>query len=133
MCKKLKAIILLLTSFFCIVNGQKKDTSIIGCEEFFKQVYEIGKCKLFDLRSVAEYQKNRLIDSESAETKEKFSILLKDVNKQDKIFIYCEIGKRSIECAKWLKSLGYTNVFQLEGGYNNWKKSGFPIDAEKIK
>ncbi len=123
----------LLTSICFAVNGQEKSNCVLKSEDFFKQVYEIGKCELFDLRSIEEYNKNRLVDAKSAETKETLTILLKGVDKKSKIFLYCEIGKRSQECAIWLNSLGYSNVFQLEGGFKQWKKTGFPVDSEVIK
>ncbi len=131
---KLKITFFFLLTFICFVaKGQDKESSLLKSDDFFKQVYEVGKCQLFDLRSVEEYNKNRLIDAELADTKQKLEAYLKNIRKTDRIFLYCEIGKRSQQCASWLNSLGYTHVFQLQGGFKQWKKSGFPIDSEVLK
>ena len=87
---------------------------------------------LFDIRVEKKYKQKRIKNAISVETKEKFIKILPDIDKKDSIFIYCEIGKRTFECTKWLNSIGYTNVFLLKGGLNNWEKKGFPVDMSKI-
>ncbi len=127
------AIVIILMCLMPGVRAQKTNTKILECDDFFKEVYENGKVKLFDLRIPEKYIKNRLVDAILADSKEKLNQYLKDMDKNDKIFLYCEIGKRTSQCSKWLNELGYYNVYQLKGGFINWKKSGFPVDSEKIK
>ena len=43
------------------------------------------------------------------------------------IVLYCQSGLRSMLAAKALKDLGYTNVINLQGGYQKWAQSGFPV------
>ncbi len=133
MIKQKIIIIFILMSLIQVVKGQEISTNELECDTFFKEVYEKGKSQLFDLRVPEEYNKARLVDAILVDTKEKFEKYLNDINKDDKIFVYCEKGKRSKECLQWLRNLGYNNVFELKGGFSNWKKSGFPIDSEKIK
>jgi molybdopterin/thiamine biosynthesis adenylyltransferase/rhodanese-related sulfurtransferase len=42
------------------------------------------------------------------------------------VVLYCQTGLRSILAAKALRDLGYTNVINLQGGYQKWAQSGFP-------
>lgn len=133
MLKQKITILIFLFSLLQVINGQDSVTTVLDCDVFFKEVYENGKSKLFDLRGSEEFNKERLVDAILVDTKEKFLVYLNDIDKNTKIFLYCEKGKRSIECSQWLRDLGYTNVFQLKGGFINWKKSGFPIDSEKVK
>lgn len=39
----------------------------------------------------------------------------------DTIILYCQMGSRSLQAAKYLQSKGFYNVFSLQGGMNNWK------------
>src|SRR5437899_181868 len=43
------------------------------------------------------------------------------------IVLYCQTGLRSMLAAKALKDLGYSNVVNLQGGYQKWVQSGLPV------
>jgi rhodanese-related sulfurtransferase len=43
-----------------------------------------------------------------------------------KAVIYCEHGERSVYLLSFLYGLGYTNLINLEGGFDLWKKEGLP-------
>jgi molybdopterin/thiamine biosynthesis adenylyltransferase/rhodanese-related sulfurtransferase len=44
------------------------------------------------------------------------------------IVVYCAGGSRSAFAAKTLAELGYENVYNLAGGFTDWKRSGFEIE-----
>jgi molybdopterin/thiamine biosynthesis adenylyltransferase/rhodanese-related sulfurtransferase len=43
------------------------------------------------------------------------------------VVLYCQTGLRSMLAAKALRDLGYTNVINLQGGYQKWAQSGLPV------
>jgi molybdopterin/thiamine biosynthesis adenylyltransferase/rhodanese-related sulfurtransferase len=43
-----------------------------------------------------------------------------------RIVVYCASGARSAFATKSLEELGYEDVVNLEGGYTEWKRNGFP-------
>lgn len=43
------------------------------------------------------------------------------------IAVYCRSGPMSTTAAETLKSLGYTDVVELEGGMKAWRASGRPL------
>ncbi len=52
-------------------------------------------------------------------------------DKDRDVVVYCASGTRSLFAAKALADLGYSNVINLDGGFNGWKNAGLPFDMKK--
>jgi rhodanese-related sulfurtransferase len=48
--------------------------------------------------------------------------------KDAKIFLYCRSDRMSNIAAETLVRLGFTNVWNLDGGFNAWENAGLPIE-----
>lgn len=47
--------------------------------------------------------------------------------KQDRIVLYCRTGRMSKIALESLAEAGYSNLFQLEGGFEAWRTAGLPF------
>ncbi len=47
------------------------------------------------------------------------------------IVLYCQTGLRSMLAARALSELGYTNVASLQGGFQKWAQTGYPVAKDK--
>ena len=45
-----------------------------------------------------------------------------------KIVLYCRSGNMSTTAAERLVELGYTNLYELDGGFNAWARAGLPLE-----
>ena len=45
-------------------------------------------------------------------------------DKDQTLVLYCKSGPMSASAAKELAALGYTNIIELKGGFNAWKRAG---------
>ncbi len=48
-------------------------------------------------------------------------------NKDTKIVLYDRDGSMSLQAARVLAEMGYTNVWNLDGGVLAWERAGFPV------
>jgi sulfur-carrier protein adenylyltransferase/sulfurtransferase len=48
-----------------------------------------------------------------------------------KLVVYCAQGNRSAFATKTLNELGYENVVNLQGGYTDWKRNGYPTELPR--
>ena len=51
-------------------------------------------------------------------------------DKSAPIVLYCRTGPMSTRAAEELVALGYTNVYNLVGGFNAWVEAGLPLVTE---
>ena len=49
-------------------------------------------------------------------------------DRQAEIVLHCGGGYRSVLAAEALGSMGYTNVWSMEGGITAWREAGYPME-----
>lgn len=56
-------------------------------------------------------------------------------DKNTKLAVYCRSGRMSTLTSQKLMEMGYTNIYELEGGMNSWEASGrkLIVNEEKLK
>ena len=85
---------------------------------------------LVDVREYAEYAGGRvsgakllpLGDLEKRHT---------ELDHSKPVYVMCRNGRRSAEAQKKLKELGFTNVINVAGGFEAWKKEDLPFERDE--
>lgn len=83
---------------------------------------------VLDIRTPEEFNEARLdgatnIDYYDAD----FADQLDTLDKNDPYVMYCRSGNRSSDAVKTMKDLGFTEVYEIDGGIVNWYESGYPV------
>ncbi len=91
---------------------------------------EIEDLHLIDVREYAEYAGGRVEGSKL--------LPLGDIEKRHKeidhskpIYVMCRTGNRSGQAQEKLKDLGFENVINVAGGFEDWKKENLPFEQDK--
>jgi rhodanese-related sulfurtransferase len=123
-CAGLSVFLLLLPGVF----GQKK---ILPVNEFEKQLSQ-KEAQLLDVRTSEEYSAGHIRNSLHADwlKRDQFVETVQHLEKNQALYVYCGSGVRSSDAAKWMRSNGFRNVFELENGFISWKKNNKEIEAD---
>lgn len=85
---------------------------------------------LLDVRTPEEYTQGHLagatlLDFHSAEFQQKLTELPKDKT----YLVYCRSGRRSKSACEQMRQLGFSGLYDLQGGIQAWQKAGHPVQA----
>lgn len=139
-----------LATASCQQNNQNKDNadtetpsdmSITSGEGAVQQVIErtnIPKVSIAEAKRLAEEEGYRFVDLRTPEETAKgkipdaleinirsatfFEDKIEQLNKDDKLILYCRSGRRSDTAAKLFSELQFTNVVDMTDGYIEWVK-----------
>lgn len=128
MSKQIVATFLLLSLFVsCASRAQKTDLSAVE----FKQGMEKPGAQLLDVRTQAEYNGGHLQKAFLADWTQPgiFEERIKYLDKNKPVYTYCLVGGRSAAAAARLREMGFTEVYNLQGGITSWKKAGLPVEG----
>lgn len=81
-----------------------------------------------DIRDQAEYARGHVINAKSFPAKvldERKTEIEKLKGKP--VIVSCDTGMRAAASADKLRTLGLTDVFVLQGGFNAWRDAGLPV------
>lgn len=141
--KKLQFLLLFLPIFGC-AQHKAVETGLVEDKEFDKKVNsylkgsvpfigvkelrEIQKeVTIFDTRKLKEYKVSHIENAIHLGYRNFDKQQLKDVQKDQKIILYCSIGYRSEKIGEKLQKLGYKHVYNLYGSIFEWVNQGYTI------
>lgn len=103
--------------FICLlITGCDKGYNLIDTNKAIELI-ENNSAIIIDVREENEFNEGHIKDAINIPLGVIDTI---NFEKEKNIIVYCATGIRSNEAAKKLASLGYTNVYDLDGGLINW-------------
>jgi rhodanese-related sulfurtransferase len=83
---------------------------------------------ILDVRSAEEFAGGHIVDAKNIEL-DKLSEQVESLKKwrEKPVIVCCESGARSAQAAKLLKSLGFAQVANLQGGLASWRSDNLPL------
>ncbi|MFS4416590.1 rhodanese-like domain-containing protein [Maribacter sp. 2307ULW6-5] len=112
--KALCFLTLLLLYVACMRTGHRKQMAQVSKAELERAV-------LVDVRTPEEFAAGHLEGAQNINWHDAdFPDRIRDMGKEDTIYVYCRVGGRSAKAQAKLREMGYENVIDLTGGYEAW-------------
>lgn len=116
---------------FCAASGQIRQLSPAD----FKKEIDKNKGILLDIRTPKETAEGFIPNAlQSDFLAGDFQKEIQQIDKNQPVYVYCRSGRRSQKALQIFREKGFKNVGELQGGFLQWEKLGFPVERKsKIK
>lgn len=129
-----QTLLLIIFFIFASCNEQKK-TAIeeIAPKEFAEKIKATENPQIIDVRTQDEFESQHIENARNINWNggsfADRAVVAYDKSKP--VFVYCLSGGRSKKAAAKLNELGFTTVYELEGGITKWNSEGFSGPSAK--
>lgn len=119
----MKKILLLITCLFTLQLGWSDDASYLRDPAAYNELIKDNTIQLVDVRTLDEFNEGTIGKAQNIDyLSENFTVKLKDLNKDEPVYVFCRSGNRSEKARKIMLDLGFKEVYDLQGGYNAWQQ-----------
>jgi thioredoxin 1 len=127
----MKSILISFLSILLTASAGLAQTQL-STSDFQNKLNATKQAQLLDVRTPEEYNQGHLEKAENIDYRNTaFKEQIEKLDKNKPVFVYCLSGGRSAAAAKVLHEKGFTNVYEMQGGYLKWTSTGKLIDAPK--
>ena len=123
---------MLAVFFVSCSNGQTESgeaKTLLSGTEFSAKIKEIPAAPVIDVRTPDEYFGGHISEALNYDWNgTNFDKQVATLKKNEPVFVYCRSGGRSASAVRRMKSLGFTQVFELDGGIMAWEGAKMPVE-----
>jgi len=127
-------LIALVISSILSCTGQKSDAyEKIAAASFAEKIKAIPNAQIIDVRTPQEYASQHIDNAKNINWNgDDFDTKTAQLNKKQPVFVYCMVGGRSKKASDKLVAMGFSKVYDLEGGIMKWNAAGLAKPSDKI-
>jgi thioredoxin len=130
---KLKRLYLVVFSIIAFSCNSQTAVQTIDVASYSKKIEATPKAQILDVRTPEEYATGHIENSDNVNwLSESFVLRTDKYDKTKPVFVYCKSGGRSIKASEKLAELGFTTVYNLDGGMLKWDAAGLSTPDTKI-
>lgn len=90
--------------------------------EVFKDSINTIGAQIIDVRTLKEFREGHIENAVNIDYySKKFNDSIKLLNVKAPVYIYCRSGSRSTKSVSVFREAGFTNIYELKGGFLNWE------------
>jgi thioredoxin len=127
--------LLFISFLFLSCQGQAtKPVQTLDVKTYAEKLKNTEKPQLLDVRTPEEFGVEHLENAANVNVNSPdFATKASQYDKSKPIFVYCKVGGRSAQAADKLVGMGFTEVYNLEGGIMKWTTAGMPKAGQTAK
>ena len=117
----MKKILIILFITFISCEPQESKFKVLDYQVYKNNVLK-KNVRLFDVRTKEEYNLGHIEGSINIDFKnqKKFNQFFGKLDKKKSVYLYCRSGNRSKKSADILLEMGFSEVYDLKGGFVEW-------------
>ncbi len=123
--------------FTACSNGQTNSTTAqttnpnLSATEFAAKIKATPDASIIDVRTPQEFSEGHLENAVNYNwNSNQFASQVANLDKTKPVFVYCLSGGRSASASNKLRSLGFTEVYEMNGGIMKWNAANLPLTTE---
>ncbi len=128
-------LLIVLFSFLIVsCNGQQSDAyENITAASFADKIKAKSNAQIIDVRTPEEYTSQHIDNAQNINWNgNDFEAKASKLDKKQPVFVYCMVGGRSKKASDKLVEMGFSKVYDLQGGIMKWNAAGLSKPSEKI-
>ena len=126
------ALFILFSTSSC--RSQNSDSvETLEVKTYSEKLNSTDRPQLIDVRTPEEFADDHLKNAININwLGQNFKTDTEKFNKSKPIFVYCKVGGRSAKAANQLAEMGFTKIYNLEGGIMKWNAANMGKKSDKI-
>src|SRR5688572_26704031 len=122
--KALKILVTLTIALFFTNCSKGQNVETVSVNDFESKLKATENAQLLDVRTTGEYTEGHLDKAKNIDWNgDSFETEVQKLDKSKPVFVYCLVGGRSKKASSKLKDVGFTTVYNLDGGYMKWSEA----------
>lgn len=128
-----KLLILIICIAIISCKGQtSENVKSIEAKAFSEEIIATPNAQIIDVRTPEEFQSEHIDKAVNADwLNANFVANTSKFDKSKPVFVYCKSGGRSSQASSKLAELGFTNIYELQGGILKWNAAGLSTPSDK--
>src|SRR6478736_3438295 len=132
---KIKHLYIFIISFIVFSSNGQTSAAVktIDVTSYSEKIKATPNAQILDVRTPEEYATGHIENSDNVNfLSDSFVLRTDKYDKTKPVFVYCKSGGRSAKAADKLSELGFTTIYNLDGGMLKWEAAGLAKPDTKI-
>ena len=123
----MKKIAIIVSALLVLTGCSSESSADLNAAEFQAKTQESGVITL-DVRTPGEFMEGHLVNAINIDVENpSFATEIAKLDKTVTYAVYCRSGRRSANAIATMKDAGFTNMFNLNAGVQEWAQAGLPL------